>query len=432
MSVVHAIASLQLTGVSATQPVSALQVSTPSQNRPLLHSASSACGRTRRWPRCTHRPCTRPSRCRRRACPARQPSSALQVSVPSQNGPLLQTPLSGVWSHASVASLQRRSCRRSTSAQLGGVPGTQPVNGIAGLGAVAELAVAARGVVRRVIARVGRLVAGVDRARERVRTVGRGAGLAVPVMADLGTVAEQPVAAVGVRDAFVALVGDVVRVDVVAAAAGRVVGHARARVGAAGDIASIRDVVGVAVFVPELERVVRSHRRLRLRIGRRRADRVEADAAAAGVGERRLSAPVRRRHAGDAGVGPGDHREGHDHVRNRIVRREALQQRGGHGVARAGRVEVERRREVHLSGDAALQAADHGRLTVDGGARAAGLVRGREHGQERRERREGVVPAAAVDVGVGDSERSRRARSASRRRRAGRRRSCRSKERRPP
>jgi len=67
------------------------------------------------------------------------------------------------------------------------------------LGTVAEQTVAARGVVRSVIARIRALVAGVHRTGHQVVAIGIGTVLtAQRHVTDLGTVAEQTVAAHGV------------------------------------------------------------------------------------------------------------------------------------------------------------------------------------------------------------------------------------------
>ncbi len=59
------------------------------------------------------------------AVPAWQPSTALQVSEPSQNRPLSHRLLSGPLSQESVPSLQESTVQLTPSSQLGAVPAWQ-------------------------------------------------------------------------------------------------------------------------------------------------------------------------------------------------------------------------------------------------------------------------------------------------------------------
>jgi hypothetical protein len=118
--------------------------------------------------------------------------------------------------------------------------------GVAHLDAVARLHVAARAVIGQVPARVGRLVADVVGAVDRVGVArGRHAALAVEVDADLGAVAEEPVVAVGGGAA-----GRRAAPGGVADLAGRaegVVGHVRAGAHPAGVDGAVDGVVALGV-----------------------------------------------------------------------------------------------------------------------------------------------------------------------------------------
>jgi len=85
---------------------------------------------------------------------------------------------------------------RDAVAARDGCAGLAAGEGVARFGAVAEQAVAASRVARRVIARIGRLVAGVDGAGDRVRAIWRCSGLAAgQYVARLDAVAELAVVA---------------------------------------------------------------------------------------------------------------------------------------------------------------------------------------------------------------------------------------------
>ena len=153
-SSVQATPSSQSSGVPAWQSSSASQVSTPSQNsRVVAADRRSARWRTRPSPRRTSRPC----RPRRRRSPAASPpgsrARASQVSARRRQSVLSQRPSFGALAHCPSTSSHESSVQATPSSQSSGVPAWQSSTRVAGLDAVADSAVVAETVVRRVGAR---------------------------------------------------------------------------------------------------------------------------------------------------------------------------------------------------------------------------------------------------------------------------------------
>jgi hypothetical protein len=116
-SVVQSTPSSQSTGVPGWQSFTASQVSTPSQNSPLLQAASSGVLSQESVPSLQASTVHPTPSSQSTGVPGWQSSWASQVSAPSQNRPLSQTASSGVLLHVSEGSSQASAVQPTPSSQ---------------------------------------------------------------------------------------------------------------------------------------------------------------------------------------------------------------------------------------------------------------------------------------------------------------------------